>query len=292
MPNGLLLEQFCNLCRSTQRCEIVHVVNGHRIVACGDCGMVFTAQEPDTIATVRNLYGKEYFEGGVDDGYSDYAACEDTLRHEARRTLRRIRRYHSSGRLLELGCAYGFFLLEAQKYFAVQGVEVSRFAAEQATARGLTVQAAPFETLELSPGVDVVCLFDCIEHLLDPFAYLQKIHGLLAEDGIVVLTTGDIGSVYARIAGPRWRLLTPPQHQFFFSRETLSALLARTGFEIVALFHPWKLVPLRLMLYQLGPGVKAALGPLGRMPLGVYVNLFDAMFVVARKSIADGATGS
>jgi hypothetical protein len=35
-----------------------------------------------------------------------------------------IRRGRTYGRLFEIGCAYGFFLLEARKYFDVHGIEV------------------------------------------------------------------------------------------------------------------------------------------------------------------------
>jgi hypothetical protein len=60
-------------------------------------------------------------------------------------------------------------------------------------------------------------------------------------------------------------------------------MLARTGFEALETSYPWKLVPWPLMLYQISPRLKTALGPLGRLPLALYVNLFDAMFVIARK---------
>jgi hypothetical protein len=70
---------------------------------------------------------------------------------------------------------------------------------------------------------------------------------------------------------------------FFFSATTLRQILARTGFEVLETSYPWKLVPWPLMLYQINPRIKTALGPLGRLPLALYVNLFDAMFVIARK---------
>ncbi|PYI86494.1 MAG: hypothetical protein DME26_08960 [Verrucomicrobia bacterium] len=122
------------------------------------------------------------------------------------------------GRLLEIGCAYGFFLTEAQRWYEAEGVEISGFAARQAQQRGLAVQHGDFLKLSFPPAhYDVVCLFDCIEHLVDPHAYLQKTYHLLKPQGLVALTTGDISSLYARLAGKHWRLMSPPQHQFYFS---------------------------------------------------------------------------
>ena len=50
--------------------------------------------------------------------------------------------------------------------------------------------------------------------------------------------------------GRRWRLMTPPQHLWFFSPKTLEAVLARCGFRVLALDHPWKLVPLSMIVFQ------------------------------------------
>jgi hypothetical protein len=39
--------------------------------------------------------------------------------------LQHLRCYQSSGALLEIGCAYVFFLLEAREFFQVKGIEIS-----------------------------------------------------------------------------------------------------------------------------------------------------------------------
>jgi SAM-dependent methyltransferase len=277
-------EHFCNLCQQHRFCGLLYRVQGQEIVRCNECQLVFMAPEALSASQLARLYSQEYFEGGLADGYTDYSASEETLRRQARRLLRRLRRYQPDGALLELGCAYGFFLLEARAFFEAKGVEISTFAAEQARRRGLDVLAGDFQALSFPSGsCSVVCLFDCIEHLANPFAYLQKINSALRPQGIVALTTGDIGSLYARLSGRRWRLMTPPQHLFFFSRATLTSMLEKAGFQVIEVSYPWKIVPWRLVLYQLSPRLKAVLGPIGRLPLSLYVNLFDAMFVIARK---------
>jgi len=278
-------EQFCNLCQRECKSELLYRVNNYDIVRCCECGLVFVPSEVRSRLNAADVYTAEYFEGGVRDGYAGYRASENTARLQARRALKRIRRYKCSGALLEIGCAYGFFLLEASHTFGVQGVEASDYAAEQARSRGLDVRVGDFFTLSLPDNhFEVVCLFDCIEHLTDPMACLQKINLLLKPGGLAAITTGDIGSLYARISRSRWRLMTPPQHLFFFSVDTLTKLLRKAGFEIREVARPWKLVPWRLALYQLSPRLAAFLGPLGRLNVGIYVNLFDAVSVIAKKS--------
>jgi SAM-dependent methyltransferase len=275
---------ICNACGHPIAPQPLYQVANCQMVSCPECGLVFVAPGTVSTETLAGIYSQAYFEGGLPDGYTDYSASEPILRRQARRVLRVLQRYQPRGSLLELGCAYGFFLLEAQTRYRTEGIELSSFAAQEAQRRGLQVTCGDF--LKLPPPAEppnAVCLFDCIEHLAEPYAYLRKIHDVLKPGGVVVLTTGDIGSLYARLAGRRWRLMTPPQHLFFFSRGTLGRLLARAGFEPLEVSYPWKLVPLRLMLYQLSGGLKKILGPLGRLPIGLYVNLFDAMLVIARK---------
>ena len=98
------------------------------------------------------------------------------------------------------------------------------------------------------------------------------------------MTTGDFGSLSARLAGARWRLMTPPQHLWFFSPESMRRMATSLGLEVERFDHPWKIVPLSLIAFQLArmAGLHPARAPAverHRLP----VNLFDAMRVVLRK---------
>jgi hypothetical protein len=125
-------------------------------------------------------------------------------------------------------------------------------------------------------------MLDVIEHMADPGEALARLHGALRPGAPLVITTGDFGSPLARAMGKRWRLMTPPQHLWFFSPATLGALLARHGFAVERVEHPWKRVPIALIAYQAARylGGQALVE---RLPLrgAVPVNLFDAMRVTA-----------
>lgn len=277
-------EVFCNLCQHGSSVEALYQVAGHHVVRCRKCRLVFVPLTKALESSLADVYSETYFEGGQEDGYTDYSLSETVLRHQAHRAIARMRGYEPSGRLLELGCAYGFFLLEAKRYYECAGIELSEFAAAEARKRGLDVRSGDFMTLDVPAShFSAVAIFDCIEHLADPFHYLRKIHTVLRPGGVLAITTGDIGSLYARLTGRKWRLMTPPQHLFYFTRDTLTTMLDRAGFEVLEFSHPWKLVPLGLILYQLSPRLKSLLGPIARLPIGLYVNLFDAMFLVARR---------
>jgi SAM-dependent methyltransferase len=256
-------------------------VRGFSIVAC-ECGLPRTVLPEGFDPTT--IYSEEYFQGGQLDGYDDYAGKADQLRREFRRTLRALTRYVPSGKLIEIGCAYGYLLDEAARTFTVSGVEISDAARAACVARELdVVRDATPEFLAARGPFDAAVMLDVIEHLSDPGDVLARLHGAMRPGGHLLLTTGDVGSVLARLMGRRWRLMTPPQHLWFFSPKTLTALLDRHGFRVRVVEHPWKLVPLKLAAFQLvrygGPNWLPKLTPPGSVP----VNLFDAMRVVAER---------
>jgi hypothetical protein len=148
----------------------------------------------------------------------------------------------------------------------------------------LTSYRASDERWKTSGPYDVLVMLDCIEHLERPEAVLDSFAQISKTDALFVLTTGDWASLYARVSKSHWRLMTPPQHLYFYSAHTLRLLLARFGFDVVEASHPWKVVPVGLMAYQFA----SRLGlPIPRSSalnrVGLPVNLFDAIRVVARK---------
>lgn len=261
---------------------------GFAIERCPSCGHGQVADPPSDPTA---LYDEGYFEGGHVDGYASYGATEPVLRAEFRRTLARLARHAPSGRLVEIGCAYGVLLDEARARWDVFGVEVSEAAAARARARGLDVVTGEptAELLRERGPFDAAVMLDVIEHLAAPERALYALAGATRPGAALVVTTGDFGSIPARALGARWRLLTPPQHLHFFTRRSLEALLWRTGFEVVEAEHPSKRVPVQLAVYQLaraaGPAARAVARVAARVPasLGAPVNLFDALRVVAKR---------
>ena len=262
------------------------------LARCRACGFVFFPHTPDLADRVAALYAGDYFTGGE---FGDYASQQPAFRRNFRAYLDRMRRAGArGGRLLEVGCAYGFFLDEARRTFDALGLDVNGAAIAAARARG--ANALRQEFLDFAPAApfDVVCLWDTIEHVLEPRAYLERSHAVLDADGWLFLTTGDLESLIARLRGPRWRMIHPPSHLNYFSRTTMTGLLDRTGFDVVSIrsVGTWRDVANSLHLLALfskTPLVKSLAGALdrvltGRLPsIGFYLNLHDIMFVAARR---------
>ena len=258
-------------------------VGGFDVVRCG-CGLVRTELPEGYDPTA--IYTDEYFQGGHSDGYADYQGSRETLQREFARTVDAlVARGVTGGRLLELGCAYGYFLDEARKRFEVCGVEVAAGARASCRERGLdVVERLTPEFVARHGPFDAVVMLDVIEHLDDPGAVLATVREAMRPGAVLLITTGDVGALSARLLGSRWRLMTPPQHLWFFSGSTLRALLARHGFTVESTTHPWKLVPLQLVAYQASRAIGAQGLLKGRqVPGSLPINLFDAMRVIARR---------
>ena len=273
----------CPACSSNSRRHWLFRKNGCDIYRCKECGLG-SAEAPRF--DPEHYYSAEYFSGQHKDGYSDYLGAKTVLRREFSHTTRFIHGLKGNGRLIEIGCAYGFFLDEAQQYYEVSGIELAEDAAAYCRQRGLNVVTgvANETNLELLGPADVIVLLDVIEHLPDPRETLRRCSAKLEPGGVMLITTGDFGSPLARLMRSRWRLMTPPQHLWFFTIDSMRCLANAAGLTVECLDHPPKRVPLSLILFQLKRMLGTASKPISfGGSIGVSINLFDAMRVVLRK---------
>lgn len=258
---------------------------------CLNCGFV-TAETGLSDEQCRGLYGEDYFSGGE---YANYLADERALRLNFERRLRTLARFSDPsrhGRLLEIGCAYGFFLDIARGSFgSVTGIDVSEGGVRYARERfGLRAVHADFLEHDFAGETfDVACMWDTIEHLRRPGDYIEKVGSLTGPGAVLALTTGDMGSLNARLRGEKWRLIHPPTHLHYFNRDTIARLLGRHGFRVVycrpcGFYRSIDNAAYNiLVLRKKRPAVYSFLKRKGLLDMVFYLNLYDIMYVIARK---------
>ena len=193
----------------------------YRVVFCRNCRHGFSSPRP---AQLWQQYEK------VEDLAYLHRQKERII--SAQRVIRRILRYRSSGRLLDIGCATGDFLSVARERLQVEGMELSGWAAEIARGRGLTVHRSDLARFKPVQPFDILTLWGVIEHFEHPTEEVRRMHRLLRRGGLVCLWTGDIVSWLARLLEKRWWYIQG-QHLQFFSRASLEALFVQAGFQKV-----------------------------------------------------------
>jgi SAM-dependent methyltransferase len=244
------------------------------------------------------IYGPSYFRADAEDthgqGYADYLAEEANHRANARARLKMLDRYISPGRLLDVGAAAGFFVVEARlRGWDACGVELAPdMAAYGRDELRLDVRTSTFADVQLEPqSLDALTMWDYIEHSVDPAADLRRAAALVRPGGVLALSTGDIGSLAARLSGSRWHLLTPRHHNFFFTTGVLERALSDSGFEVVEAAHRSSLYSLRYLAHKLRTLADVSIvrrigDDVRRHGFGqrtIPVNLFDIITVIARR---------
>lgn len=269
----------CNLCGGGGFARLFEK-DGFSVLRCRGCGLVFTHPIPDE-ESLRAIYGRDYFEGGLYRSYADEAASrgpdyQKWLRWFARATgLAR-------GRWLDIGCATGSFLSAARDSgWEVRGVDISAYCVGEAGRRGHDVRLGTARRLPPEwKDFDVISMWDTVEHLPDPSGDIAAAASRLRPGGWFVVSTGDISSLAARLLGRRWWLMLPPVHLYFFSRETLEGVLRKAGLAPVAV----KRFGRRL---SLGRAARLLMGSratsLERGP-SLYLNAFDIMTLLAQRA--------
>jgi len=221
----------------------------------------------------------------------DYVDEEAGQRATARACLEVVERHAAPGALLDLGCWVGFLLAEARsRGWRTRGVEPSEFASAYAREElGLDVVTGDLLDVELEQGkFDAVFLGDVIEHIPNPSAALERIGELLAPGGVLAMALPDAGSRLARTMGRRWWSVIPT-HVHYFTRHSLTVLLARNGYEVAELRTQPKTFSVAYYVARLG-GYRPALAEtlvraaraIGLAERLIAPDLRDRMLVIAR----------
>lgn len=227
----------CPVCRHDQAGKSLRK-GGWNYAICAKCGHGWLNPLPSA-AELAEVYTSAYFQESDNGGYSDYVGDEPLHRLNAADRLRRLQALvQPPGKLLDIGCAAGFFLDEARTQgWEVTGQDCSPWAKEYVAKRFGFPWVSDLESFAAEHAGDfsAVTLFQVLEHMPDPAAVLRQIHALLAPRGALLIETWNRESLIARLSGSFWQQVTPPSVLQLFSNRSLQQLLEDCGFQKVAI---------------------------------------------------------
>ena len=199
---------------------------------CLSCGLLFNG--PWSFNEESNL---TYYQ---DSYYDDHAGAQLSGQRTAihRHALRVLHQYREPGSLLDVGCGCGFFLKEAQGCgWRVSGVDLSEKSVRYARSLvGENVLRGTLDDVPKNQRFDAITLINVVDDMVDAWAQLEKLHDLLAPEGILYLRfpNGSFHSSVVRMSRSFFRTQRMHPfvifHRYALTPRTIGRWLSDTGF--------------------------------------------------------------
>jgi 2-polyprenyl-3-methyl-5-hydroxy-6-metoxy-1,4-benzoquinol methylase len=230
----------CDLCSTgSENFKLLFEKFDYHIVKCKNCGLLFTQEIPSK-EELKNFYGKSYYEGYI---YQSYSSMDEEKKRFYLKNIIYFENFsgEKKGNILEIGSATGIFLSCAGFMgYNATGVEISNYAVDIAKKNNLNIFNKNLDELQKEnifkkDFFDAVFLWDCIEHLSSPSAWLDYINYCTKPGGLVVLNTLNTSSPTVKYLKEKWSQFYPPWHLFYFGLNTLKDIFCKSGFTIIKL---------------------------------------------------------
>ena len=199
----------------------------YRMVRCRTCGLVRSDPVLDAEA-LAGLYRESSFDYGdeLEGIRATYGAALDRLASAA---------LGRSG-LLDVGCGSGFVLelARGRGWQTVRGVEPSTDAIAKAdpAVRSAIVQDVLQEGLFPAESFDAVTLFQVLDHIPEPVAFLRECVRILRPGGAILALNHNVTAWSARVLRERSPIIDV-EHTYLYSPETMRRVFGQVGFDVV-----------------------------------------------------------
>ena len=231
----------CNLCGGSTFVTLTHRDRYHypaHASGCRRCGLVFL----NPVMTA-DAYGRFYAEtyrplvSAFHGRLIDAVTIQDEQREYAAERVTFVEPFLAgmqSGTLLDIGGSTGVVAHEFGRRFGLRAtvIDPSPLEAAQAQRLGIETITGLVESTDLGGRqFDVVIICQTVDHLLDIAGTLRRVRGLLRPAGRLFVDIVDLRAGYLR----NWSIedTIKIDHPYYLVEETMSAYLARCGFEIL-----------------------------------------------------------
>lgn len=232
----------CPICKSSKFKRI-----SEDLILCKTCRIMYNASHSPAVYSTdyfgqeyKAQYGKTY----EDDFESIYAASLFRLSIIKKYLGNNV----SAKRLLDIGCALGFFCKAARDvgFGEVEGLEISEYAASYCKRKfNIRVHMTGFEDFIPVKKYDVITAWFVLEHFNDPYAMFYKIYGMLEDNGIFACTLPSYFGPLFYCQRDQWIRSHPQDHRIDVAPWSVKKLFLQIGFFSVRCFpsgyHPERL---------------------------------------------------
>jgi 2-polyprenyl-3-methyl-5-hydroxy-6-metoxy-1,4-benzoquinol methylase len=206
--------KFCPQCKKESQL-IFHAKDYNRRISreyfdyyrCQSCELIFLWPIP---VNLDIYYPKQYY--SIPVSLEQLEARAEGERYK----IKIVQSFVSTGRLLEIGPAYGSFTyLAKQAGFEVEAIEMDseccQFLEDVVGVKAINSND-PSEALKTLEKYDVITLWHVIEHLSDPWSSLERISEKLLPGGILVIAAPNPDAFQFKVLGRFWPHVDAPRH--------------------------------------------------------------------------------
>lgn len=202
--------------------------NDYNLMECQNCGTVIVSPFP-TVEQLNEFY-QSYFCSGM------YISKEDKKVKRSKKRIKNIMKFATGKKFLDIGCNHGSTFMAAKELgLDAHGIDVdveavneckNRFGEHHFNAVSAEVYAS------MGMKADIIYTSEVIEHVPDPDGFVHALYDILNKDGVLYLTTPDMGHFTLPKDKTKWEAVRPPEHIVYFTKKGIRALLERHGFKI------------------------------------------------------------
>lgn len=227
---GLTVEDFAVTKTSVKKLEVLE---------CTNCSIVYSVPLKEVFPHYSEVIDENYEKDkGIRE--REFKIAFETMQNFIPSSAKKVR-------VLDIGCLTGIFLDYVRKSnnkYDCYGAEPSKWAVKICRQKKLKIKQGYFEKLKYPKNYfNLVTLFDCIEHVEDPGRVIQKACSILQKDGLLVMSTPNIDSVFHKIF-KKYFWFIEAMHLFYFSPKTITRLLNKNNVEVLTIKKHYKCLTL------------------------------------------------
>lgn len=219
----------CVNCESADCSKLIEK-SSYALFKCNKCGSIFKYIQDFSLTKRQALQDSVYTPMTLYNRINN-----PIFRKIANERLQFLKKYIKNGKLLEIGCATGEFLLEAKKTgFDVEGLDASPIFVKYLKRKGIPAKLGTFENTDFEEkSFDAIVAFHLIEHIYAPNEFLKKAYTVLKKKGILFLITPNVDQGIDKIFGWEHPTYTEPDHLCFYSPTVIQNILKRNRFQTI-----------------------------------------------------------
>jgi 2-polyprenyl-3-methyl-5-hydroxy-6-metoxy-1,4-benzoquinol methylase len=232
----------CPACLNQDNSEIVFHKYGFAHKKCKKCNTLYVSPRPPEYKLFE-YYAKYESPNFWTEVLTKTNDERKYLQHIPRvKILKKIMKQNNNQKKLfvDLGAGNGNFskaIQEANIFDKVLATDISDECVRSCKQQGLETKKCTIQDFT-DKTIDCITFNDLIEHVFDPFGFLNLCFNKLRNNGVLMLSTPNGEGFDFKILKDKTENIVPPEHIQYFNPKSIQILLETIGFKIINISTP------------------------------------------------------